>query len=192
MSESIFAFLSGLPLHWVVFFASAIPITELRAAIPFGIVSGMAPLSAWFWGILGNLLPIPLILLLWPLVYRVFDAIPFTRTLLHRYIDKARAKGQQMERLGVLGLILFVGIPLPVTGVWTGSLVSYLLGLNPLKSTLCLTIGACISGTIMTFASLGFVGLAGKFGLMEMTLALVAVIIIIIGIVYYRKKKKKK
>ncbi len=192
MSESIFAFLSDLPLNWIVFFASAIPITELRLAVPFGIASGMEPLSAWFWGVAGNLLPIPLILLLWPLVYRFFDAIPFTRKPLHRYVDKARTKGQQMEKIGALGLIVFVGIPLPVTGVWTGSLISYLLGLNPLKSFLCLTAGACISGTIMTLGSMGFVGLADIIGLKEMIIILLVLVAVICGIVYYRKRKTKK
>ena len=192
MSESVFAFLSGLPLNWIVFFASAIPITELRAAIPFGIACGMDPLSAWFWGVLGNLLPIPLILLLWPLVYRLFDAIPFTRKFLHRYVDKARTKGQEMEKLGVLGLIIFVGIPLPMTGVWTGSLISYLLGLNPLKSFLCLAAGACIAGIAMTLGTMGFVGLADVIGLTEMIIIAVIIIAVICGIVYRRKKKKAK
>lgn len=50
MSETVFGFLSELPMNWIVFFASAIPITELRAAVPFGIAGGMSPFSAWIWG----------------------------------------------------------------------------------------------------------------------------------------------
>jgi uncharacterized membrane protein len=190
MADSVFAFLSALPQNWIVFFASAIPITELRAAIPFGIASGMNPLSAWFWGVLGNLLPIPFILFLWPAIYKLFDMIPFTRGILHRFVDKAREKGKTIEKQGTIGLALFVGIPLPVTGVWTGSLISFLLDLKPLRAALALTLGAMISGTIVTLLSVGFVNLAGSFGLLAMT-ALAVLLAIVIYVAYRMLKKKK-
>ena len=191
MADSVFAFLGDLPLNWIVFFASAIPITELRAAIPFGIAGGMAPLEAWFWGVLGNLLPIPFILFMWPLIYKVFDRLPFTRRILHRFVDKAREKGKTIEKQGTVGLALFVGIPLPVTGVWTGSLISFMLNLKPLRATAALTLGAMIAGTIMTLLSLGFLNLAGSFGL----LALFIVVLLLSVTVYaayrlYRKKSR--
>lgn len=189
MSESVFSFLSGLPMNWIVFFASAIPITELRAAIPFGIAGGLSPLSAWFWGVLGNLLPIPLILSVWPAIYKIFDKIPFTRGILHRFVDKAREKGKTIEKKGSIGLTVFVAIPLPVTGVWTGSLISFLLGLRPLRSALCLTLGAMISGTVVTLITVGFVNMAGTVGIWGALAALVVVLVAIY--VVYRIIKKK-
>ena len=191
MSESVFAFLSGLPLNWVVFFASAIPITELRAAIPFGIAGGMSPLSAWFWGVLGNLLPIPFILFLWPLIYKICDKIPGVRTVMHKSIDKAREKGKTIERKGAIGLTLFVGIPLPVTGVWTGSLVSFLLGLSWWKAAICMTLGAMISGTIVTLITVGFVNIAGSAGIWAALIALIVVIAAIVVVYKIINKKKK-
>lgn len=191
MADTVFAFLSALPMKWIVFFASAIPITELRAAIPFGIAGGLTPFTAWIFGVLGNLLPIPFILLMWPLIYKLFDKIPFTRGLLHRFVDKAREKGKTIENKGTVGLILFVGIPLPVTGVWTGSLVAFLLALSPLRSALAMILGAMISGTIVTFITIGFVNLAGSAGVWVALIAL-AVFFAAAYVVYKTVKKRKK
>ena len=189
MAETVFDFLGGLPLNWIVFFASAIPVTELRAAIPFGIAGGMEPLAAWFWGVLGNLLPIPFILFLWPLIYEICDKLPGVRNVMHKSIDKAREKGKAIERKGAIGLTLFVGIPLPVTGVWTGSLVSFLLGLSWWKAAICMTLGAMISGTIVTLITVGFVNIAGSVGIW---VALAVLVIVVIGIVAVYKIVNKK
>ena len=189
MSETVFSFLSGLPLNWIVFFAAAIPITELRAAIPFGIAGGLTPLSAYVWGVLGNLLPIPFILGMWPLIYKIFDKIPFTRKVLHRFVDKAREKGKAIEKKGVIGLTLFVGIPLPVTGVWTGSLVSFMLGLNPFRAAAAMTMGAMISGAIMTALTMGVAKLAGTAGV---AVAVVAVVVVAAAIYLICKTRGKR
>ncbi len=192
MSDQIFALFQNLPLHWVVFFTSVIPITELRAAIPFGIAYGLHPFTAFIFGVLGNLLPIPFIILFWPFIYRAFYKIPFMRRFLEHYVDRAREKGRTMEKYGALGLMLFVGIPLPITGVWTGSLISYLLGLNPLYSFLSLAGGVLISATIVTLASVGFIGLAESIGLVEVLLLLAIVGLIIFWLVRkYRKNHKR-
>lgn len=190
MADSVFAFLGDLPLNWIVFFASAIPLTELRAAIPFGIAGGMAPLDAWFWGVLGNLLPIPLILFLWPLLYKICDRLPFTRGILHRFVDKAKEKGQTIEKQGIVGLILFVGVPLPVTGVWTGSLICFMLDLKPLKAIAALALGAMISGAFMTLLSLSFLRLAGSFGLLAILVS--ALLLAMAAYVIYRVFSKRK
>lgn len=190
MADSVFGFLSGLPLNWVVFFASAIPITELRAAVPFGIAMGMEPLSAWFWGVLGNLLPVPFLILLWPAMYKLLDKFSFTRKFLHKYVDRARNKGKELEKFGVLGLTLFVGVPLPITGVYTGSLIGYLLGLNKVYSFLALGLGICISCTIVTLATMGFVGIADSIGIVE-ALVLLAIVALVIFWFARRRKKRK-
>lgn len=191
MADGVFSFLAGLPLNWIVFFSSAIPITELRAAIPFGIAGGLSPLDAWFWGVLGNLLPIPFILFMWPLIYKFFDWLPFTRKTLHRFVDKAREKGKTIEKQGTIGLTIFVGIPLPVTGVWTGSLISFMLGLKPLRAAAAMTLGAMISGTIVTLITVGFVNLAGSFGLLTVAIIGIALAIVLYFLYRFFFKKKK-
>ena len=191
MSETVFGFLSGLPMNWIVFFASAIPITELRAAIPFGIAGGMTPFSAWVWGVLGNLLPIPFILYMWPLIYKIFDAIPFTRGVLHRFVDKSREKGKTIEKKGTIGLTVFVGIPLPVTGVWTGSLISFFLGLKPLRAAAAMALGAMISGTIVTLITVGFVNVAGSVGVWGALAALLIFFAVVYAVYKIAKKRKK-
>ena len=158
MSETVFGFLSGLPMNWIVFFASAIPITELRAAIPFGIAGGMSPLSAWFWGVLGNLLPIPFILYMWPLIYKIFDAIPFTRGILHRFVDKSREKGKTIEKKGTIGLTVFVGIPLPGTGAWTGALIAAMMNMRFKDAMPPIIFGTLAADGIMCLLGYGLLG----------------------------------
>lgn len=192
MSDIIFDFLAGLPMNWIVFFASAIPVTELRAAIPFGIAGGMEPWAAWIWGVLGNLLPIPFILYLWPLIYKIFDAIPFTRGILHKFVDKAREKGKTIEKKGTIALAIFVGIPLPVTGVWTASLISFFLGLRPLRAAAAMALGAMMSGTIVTLITIGFVNVAGSVGVWGAIAALVAALVLVYLISKFVSRKKRK
>ncbi|MEG2639764.1 MAG: small multi-drug export protein, partial [Clostridiales bacterium] len=182
-------FLSGLPLNWVVFFASAIPVTELRLSIPFGIAMGMSPLSAWFWGVLGNMLPAPFLLLLWPTVYKILDKFAFTRKFLHKYVDKARRKGHEIEKYGALGLALFVGVPLPGTGLYTGSLMGFLLGLDRRYSFLAFTLGVVLAATIVTLATVGFVGIADTVGWIA-ALILLAVVALV-WYWFHRRKKKR-
>ncbi len=189
MSDTVFQFLSGLPMQWIVLISAAIPITELRADIPFGIAGGLSPLTAYIFGVIGNLIPIPFILAMWPLIYKIFDKIPFTRGVLHRFVDRAREKGKTIQKKGVIGLTIFVGIPLPVTGVWTGSLISFMLGLPPLKAAAAMTLGAMISGTIVTAVTLGFVNAAGSFGVGK-ALLLLAVFFAVVYIAYKIIKKK--
>lgn len=137
------------------------------------------------------MLPIPFILYMWPLIYKIFDAIPFTRRVLHKFVDKSREKGKTIEKKGVIGLTVFVGIPLPITGVWTASLISFFLGLKPLHAAAAMALGAMISGTVVTLVTLGFVNVAGSVGIWAALIALAA-LFLVVYIVYRAVKKKKK
>lgn len=190
MSDSVFAFLSGLPMEWIVFLASAIPITELRLSIPFGILNHLSPWMAWVLGVLGNMLPIPFLIWLWPTVYKICDKFSFTRKFLHKYVDKARAKGHQIEKYGALGLMLFVAIPLPGTGVYTGSLAAYILGLNRFYSFLSLSAGAIVAGVLVTLATVGFVGVAEALG--GVVAVIFVAVIVIVGYWFHRRNKRRK
>ena len=122
-------------------------------------------------------------------IYKIFDKIPFTRGILHRFVDKAREKGKTVQKKGVIGLTVFVGIPLPVTGVWTGSLISFMLGLPPLKAAAAMTLGAMISGTIVTAITMGFVNAAGSFGVGK-ALIILGIFFVAVYIVYKIIKKR--
>ena len=153
MTEAINQFFSTLP-HWLhVFCISAIPVIELRGAIPYGILLlGMPAWTVLLFGILGSMLPAPFIIYLGE--YLLTKLENSKRGKLAKFAQKIRArsmkKSAQIEKYSYWGLILFIGIPLPGTGVWTGCIIAALLKLNPVKSILCALAGTTIAGVIVT------------------------------------------
>ena len=146
-----------------VFFLSAVPIIEQRGAIPMGILAfNINPLAVFIVSYLGSLLPVPFILLLlniifeWMKKYKIFSPI-------NNIIDKKLRKNTpKLEKYKEIGLIAFVAIPLPTTGLWTGSAVAAFLGLDFKKSFFCAALGGFISAVVITILSLSFPFLLGK------------------------------
>jgi uncharacterized membrane protein len=134
-----------------VFFTAAAPISELRGAIPLGILDlDMHWYHAFLIAIAGNLLPVPFILLLLGPVARVLMRVKILDRLLNWIFEISRRRGGLVERYGALGLALFVAIPLPVTGAWTGCIVAYLLGLSFWRAFPAIVLGVLIAGVIVT------------------------------------------
>ena len=155
MTDYIVNALADIPVFGQVFLLSMIPVTELRAAIPIGIVLDMTPWQAFFWGVLGNLVPIVPLLLFLPWVYRLVCKIPFLESFLTRFVERCRRKGHQVEKYGALGLLFFVAVPLPGTGVWTGWFIAFLMGINFYYATIAISMGAILAGLTVTLASVG-------------------------------------
>ena len=145
-----------------VFLIAMIPIFELRGAIPIGVLSYKLPLWKVFpIAVTGNMVPIFLILLFFDLITRIFFKVKFLRKLLEAVFRRTRKKGKVIEKYEEVGLMLFVAIPLPVTGAWTGSLAAYLFGLSFWKSILFIFFGVLIAGIVVSFlTSLGWYGAA--------------------------------
>jgi uncharacterized membrane protein len=141
----------GIP-HWiVVVFIAMLPIVELRGALPFAILVLDMP---WYWAlvisIIGNLIPVPFILALFPTAEKILRRFrPFE--LFFDWIFKRTRKnvGKKVTRFRHIALILFVAIPLPITGAWTGCLVAYLYNLNRVKSFFFISMGVVIAGFIV-------------------------------------------
>jgi len=159
------AFLSiiSIPSEFIVFFIAALPISELRGAIPYALFNaGMTWQKAYIVSVAGNFLPvIPILLFLGTVSdwlrrrFKVFDT--FFTWLFNRTIRKSKL----IERFEAIGLILFVAIPLPVTGAWTGCVAAFLFKI-PLKQAVpSILAGILISGTIVTLASLGAISFWG-------------------------------
>lgn len=129
---------------------SMIPVIELRGGIPFGIALGLPYPVAFFAAVLGNLLPIPFIIIY---IRRIFQWLRTHFPRLDGVVDalerKAHLKGNKVSRYKYLGLILFVGIPLPGTGAWTGALAAAFLDMPLRKAIPSILLGVLMAGGIM-------------------------------------------
>jgi uncharacterized membrane protein len=141
-------------LPWATVLLATLPILELRGALPVAILGGLPLWSAYPLAVAGNMIPIPFIIwLLEPgtnLVRRWSLGDRFVEWLFAR----TRRKGAKIEQYEMWGLIMFVAIPLPVTGAWTGSMAGHLFGLKWYKTLLSCFLGVCIAGVIMSVLSI--------------------------------------
>ena len=134
---------------------AASPISELRGAIPVAILHFHFPWHyALLLAIIGNLVPVPFILLFLGALSRLLSKVGIFKRMLHWFFERTRRRGRIVESYERIGLTLFVAIPLPVTGAWTGSLVAVLLGIKFKHAILSIFIGILIAGTIVTCATL--------------------------------------
>ncbi len=138
-----------------VLLIAASPIVELRGAIPVAIFTFD---FSWYYALLlaiiGNLFPVPFILLFLDAATRLLSKVALFRRILNWLFERTRRRGRIIERYKRIGLVLFVAIPLPVTGAWTGSLAAVLFGLNLRHAFLSIFIGVVIAGVIVTCLSL--------------------------------------
>ena len=143
----------------LTFTTAMVPVVELRGASPLGIAAGLPPALACAAAILGNLVPAPLIILL---ARRMADFLRGTRFFGPR-IDwlerRAHLKGRLVRKYRLLGLVILVGIPLPGTGAWTGSLVAAVLNIRMRHALPAILLGLIMAGLITTALTLGIVHL---------------------------------
>ncbi len=147
------------------FLSAMVPLTELRLAIPFGYVHFDLPIwVAVFAGILGNVFAIALVLLLLPFVVKLFWQIELFRGILKKIFAKTRDKfSGKISLWGEIALILFVAVPLPGSGGWTGALIAYLFGLSYWKSMKFIAIGLILSGVLVGMLTIGVDNLVSLF-----------------------------
>lgn len=140
------------------FFISMLPIVELRLGLPYGIALGLPYPAALAAAVLGNLLPVPFIIFFIEKIFAWMRVkIPKLNGFVSRMENKAAGKEELIHKYGAIGLILLVGIPLPGTGAWTGSLVAALLDMKPKRAFPCIVIGVLIAAAIMTILTFGVI-----------------------------------
>ena len=165
------SFFRRLPKELYVFIISRLPIVELRGSIPWGAAMGLPFYVNFTLSIIGNMIPVPIILLFIPRMLDFLEKFKFFKPMVawireraeknrHRVLVGGGDTGEnlKMSKKAFLALALFVAIPLPGTGAWTGSLVASLLEMPKRESFLATFIGVLLSGTVMTLASYGVVG----------------------------------
>ena len=141
----------------LVFIISLMPILELRGGLIAAALLNLSPLKSYIICMIGNILPVPFILLLitkilnWMRNSRHFNRIA-------NWLDKKVEKHKgQIEKYGYLGVVLFVGIPLPGTGAWTGSLIASVLEMDKKKTFIAVCIGVVMASIIMMIVSFGVI-----------------------------------
>ena len=149
--------------HLYVWLLSMVPVIELRGAIPLGAALGLPIYTNYLVSVLGNFLPVPFILLF---IRRILEWMKTTRRLskIALWLEgKAEKHSDKVTRYATFGLFLFVAIPLPGTGAWTGALIDALFRMRMKHTLLSILFGVMTAGLIMALASYGVVGIFNFF-----------------------------
>ena len=156
--ESLVNLFNGLGKEVIVFIISMLPILELRGGLLAASILNLDFIPGFIISILGNILPIPIVLLFLDKILRWLEKYKVTKNFVKKLENKILSKKKQIEKYGYIGLILFVGIPLPGTGAWTGSALAVLLNMNKKKSFLYIMLGIILASIIMSILSYGILG----------------------------------
>jgi len=154
--DTIISWVYELPPELAVLLIAALPVVELRGAIPFGIFAGLHPAWAWALGVAGSMLPVaPILLALGPLCRALRGTRGF-RTIVAALDRYSRGRSGQIRRYGPYGLMLLVAVPLPSTGAWTGAILASLLGLRLGPAFAAILAGSGLAGAaVVALALLG-------------------------------------
>lgn len=144
-------------LHYLtVFFISMVPVVELRGAIPAGIAMGLPPLAVLLVSVLGNIVPVPFVILF---IRRILSWMMRRGGALQKAASFLKTKAERGAELfykyELLGLFILVAIPLPGTGAWTGALVSAMLEIRLKKAIPLIALGVLTAGIVMLCISYG-------------------------------------
>lgn len=146
----------GIPDFLVVFLISMLPIFECRLGMFTAItLLQMNPVFGFVISFLGNMLPIPFILILINKIFELLKKVKSINKPIFWLEEHTLAKRDKIDKYGIWGLLIFVAIPLPGTGAWTGALLASLLNLDKKKSFGIIAIGVLIAGTIISILSFG-------------------------------------
>jgi len=142
---------SGIAKELIVVIISALPVTELRGALPVAInLFHMTWYQAFCLAVIGNLLPVPVLLLFLKSLAKAISKVDIGRRLVNWVFEHTRRRGAVIEKYERIGLMLFVAIPLPMTGAWTGSVAAFLFGLKFNRAFFSIFCGVLIAGAIVT------------------------------------------
>lgn len=141
----------------LTFLVSMVPVVELRGGIPFGTALGLDPVSAAVAAILGNLVPVPFIILFIRHIFDWMRRYEKPRALVEKFEKKAHLKSKNVIKYQTFGLCLFVALPLPGTGAWTGALIAAILDMRLKRAMPSIILGVIIAATIVTCVTRGVV-----------------------------------
>jgi uncharacterized membrane protein len=147
----------------VTFFMAMLPIVELRGAIPMGVALGLGEIYSFVLAVLGNLVPVPFIIVF---IRRVLEWLQkkskWLDKLVSKKVEKTMKNESMIRKYELLGLMLFVTIPLPGTGAWTGALLAALLDLRLKSAFPAIVAGVVIAGIAVLILTYGFTAIIGS------------------------------
>lgn len=155
--------MDGFWNHLYVLFLSMVPIIELRGAIPLGAILDLPLWSNYLVSVIGNFLPVPFILLFIRYILEWMKKTKHFARIALWLEEKAERGSEKVQKYASLGLFLFVAIPLPGTGAWTGALVAALMRMKMKYALPSILGGVLAAGAIMSLASYGVVGIFSVF-----------------------------
>jgi len=139
---------------WTVFW-SIVPISELRGGIPFALSNGLNPIIVYVVCVISNVLAFPIVYIFLDNIHPLLEKWNWYKKIFDKFVIRTRKKVEkQVDKYGFWGLMIFVMIPLPVTGAYTGSLAAWLFNIKKKKGFLAVLLGVMISGIIVTIVFL--------------------------------------
>ena len=146
MVEIIESYLSGFNHELAVFLISMFPVVELRGAIPYGVALGVDWRAVYILSVLGNLIPAPFIVMFFRPIIEYLEKTKLFGKLAYKIKNRANSKIKDVNKYKMLGLFLFVAIPLPGTGAWTGAAVAALMKMHLKHSLPAIALGVLCAG----------------------------------------------
>jgi uncharacterized membrane protein len=163
MLELIESYFAGINKALAVFIVSMMPVVELRGAIPFGVSLGMDWREVYLISVIGNIIPVPFIILFFRPLIEYFEKTKLFGKIASKLRHRTNAKIEGLNKYKMLGLFLFVAIPLPGTGAWTGAAIAGLLKMRIKHSFFPVFFGVIVAGILMMGISYGFGELISHF-----------------------------
>ena len=145
-----------LKAELITFLMAMVPVVELRGAIPYGVIAGLSIQQAFVLAVIGNLLPIPVLIIF---TRKVFEWLRTKSAGLDRLVRRLEQKAEKnkdlVEKSEFLGLMILVAIPLPGTGAWTGALVAAMMDMRLKRAMPAIITGVIVAGVIVTTVTYG-------------------------------------
>jgi len=150
MQEQLFTILKWLPKDWIIVMLSGLPVTELRASLPLAVAMGVPLKKAFLLCVAGNMIPIvPILFFFEPISLRLRHFKPLAK-FFDWFFEHTKKKAALIEKFEALGLILFVAIPFPGTGAWTGCIAASLFKIRFRYALPAIMLGVVIAGLIVS------------------------------------------
>ncbi|PAB59379.1 COG2426 family protein [Anaeromicrobium sediminis] len=145
--------LNYMSKEMVVLLVAAMPVMELRGAIPLGISMGVDPIKALIIGMIGSMIPVPFLLVLLEPVFEKLRENDYMKKIVDKIVNRTIKKTSTIHKYKAIGLLLFVAVPIPTTGVWTGAMAASLLKIRFVPALINILIGNTIAALIIAYLS---------------------------------------